>query len=302
MRHDLRSTVESTANPDVQAFAVRAAARKRREAIGFLSRRGKRKAGRSPGALTDAVGTRGVERRQHCGDGRTGEGRAALRRSEIAAEPLLQLPDRSAEARQVMFGQRRQRLDEHQPAKMCGLGVRHRCEAGKSRRLFGAMHPATRRVEDYQNPPIIRKRHVADDWRRRRCGAMPTVDNKAAAAKQSDANSRASAAPKLQRVGFNIQRPIVQTTQAGRYGKRELSPGTEADVCGNAMRDTYRMGLVKRERALHDRQILPHPIAFRAGDFGGFRSLNREAGFQITDSKSYAAEPPAESAIEIEKT
>jgi hypothetical protein len=85
MRDDLRTTIEPAANPDVQTCTLRALAGNRREVIGFLSRRRKRKTGRSPGALADTVGARSLERRQHGGNCRTGKGRGALRRSEIAA-------------------------------------------------------------------------------------------------------------------------------------------------------------------------------------------------------------------------
>ena len=181
VRDDFSPAIEPAANPDVQISTVGTLPSKRRQAVGFFRRRCKCKAGRSPGALPDAVRAGSIECRQHGGNCRTRKAPAALCEGEIAAKPHLQFLYGSAEARDVAFGECRQYLHEDQAAKVSGISLRHWRKTGKGRHLLGTVHAATQWIEDSQNAPITGKRQVADNRRHRWLAAMAAIDNEAAA-------------------------------------------------------------------------------------------------------------------------
>src|SRR5258708_39918312 len=101
---DVSSGIEPRAGADVQGPEARAVPKKADEPACFRRRGSKRKPGRSPGALSDAVGSRLVEARERGGDIGAGETAAALDRRKIIADAGLKLPDRRTEALQVAFG------------------------------------------------------------------------------------------------------------------------------------------------------------------------------------------------------
>jgi hypothetical protein len=102
-------------------------------------------------------------------------------------------------------------------------------------------------------------------------------------------------------VAFDIERQVVEPTQAGGQRERELCAGTETGVGRNDVRNLHAVLAVECEPALHRLQVLPHAIALRTADFGVLCASDRDARSQIADGKPDAAKAPTEPSIEVDK-
>src|SRR5712691_13427962 len=189
---DLSSAIEPRAGADVQCPQSRVVTQKRDEPACFRRRGSERKPGRSPGALSDAVGSRLVEARERGGDIGAGETAAALDRRKIIADAGLQLPDRRTEALQVAFGDGRQRLHEHETTKMRGFPFRKRRKRCEGCAFLRSVHTASARIEHQDDAPLLRKPQSTDDRRRCRRAAAPGVEDEAAAIEYPDADAGAA--------------------------------------------------------------------------------------------------------------
>src|SRR6266705_4012008 len=196
---DFRAVIEPRAEEDVQTRAAFVATRHRGEPLRLQRRSRERKAGRTPGALPDAVRAGAIHAVETGGDGGAREPPSALERRIMVAEHRLQLLDRGAEGRDVAFRKPRQRLHQDEPAQARRLVAgewRERRECGL---LVGAVDALAARIEHDEDAPVGREREAADDRRRRRHRAVAAIDQKPTMRERSDADAGARAALKPDR-------------------------------------------------------------------------------------------------------
>src|SRR5215471_13945616 len=151
-----------------------------------------------------------VERGQHSGNVRAGERRSALGGGKIAAKGVLNFLEGSAETHDVFLGHRGEHLHDDEPAEPGGIVFREWRQLPERIYLLGAVDSATRRIEQQNDSPAIRKRKAADDWRRCLCLRAPAVDHQSAMMKQPDADARTRTAAEVERIARNIERQAVQ--------------------------------------------------------------------------------------------
>src|SRR5262249_54132685 len=109
-RDDVCSAIEPAISVQIQISTTPVAARAREQSLCRVSGWRKGKAGRAPGALTDADRTLSLEQIKRPGDVGTAETAAALQRSEIVAHASLYVFDRRTECGDIAFHQRGQSL------------------------------------------------------------------------------------------------------------------------------------------------------------------------------------------------
>src|SRR5262245_55267143 len=218
MSGDFHSAVEPGAGADVQVSETGVAARACQQPVRLLRRRHEGEAGRAPGALADAERALALEQIEggcHVG---TGEPASALYGRKIVSEPRLQLLDCGAESGDVAVRQCGQRLHQHEPAQMRGLGVRARRKLAEEFALVRPVYALPVRVEYNEDAPLFGERDAADDRRRRLPRSAPAIDDEAALLEQADADARARAASKPDGVVAHVEGQSMETAQARRHG------------------------------------------------------------------------------------
>src|SRR6202521_3479571 len=299
---DLSAAIEPRANADVQGPQSRVAPDKLDEPVCLRRRRSERKTGRSPGTLPDAVRACFVETRERGGDIGAGETAAALNRREIIADPRLQLTDRGTEARQIAFGDGRQRLHENEAAMVRGFPFRKRRKRGEGCAFFRSMDPPSRRVEHQDDAPLLRKGQSTDDRRRRGRRAAPGVEDQAAALQHPHADPGAAATPEPNGVAAQIERKLVQAADARRDRQRDLRSGPQTRMGGNRLLDLGRIGAAQSQMPLHGLEVLPHACVLRALDVRGSCGADADPRAQFGDRQADAGKTPPQTSARIEKT
>lgn len=174
-------------------------------------------------------------------------------------------------------------------------------EFGERSALVRAMHSLPAWIKNNQYTPTLRKRHAADNRRGGGRRSPSSIDNKTAPMEQTDADAGACTAAESDRIASNVEWHSMQATQSGRHRKCDLRAGTEARMGRYNLLDCDRMGTAKAEKALHDNDMMSHPISLGTRDLCARRCSDRNLGPWTADGEADAAEGAAQPSVEVQK-
>jgi 4a-hydroxytetrahydrobiopterin dehydratase len=213
----------------------------------------------------------------------------------------LELLDCRTETRKIALSRRRQDLHEDEPAEVSGRRFVKGRKFGERSALVRAMHSLSAWIKNNQHTPTLRKRHAADNRRGGGRRSPSAIDNKTAPMEQADADAGACTAAESDRIASNVERHSMQATQSGRHRKCDLCAGTETRMGRYDLLDCDRMGATKTEKALHDNDMMSHPISLGTRDLCARRCSDRDLGPWTADGEADAAEGAAQPSVEIQK-
>jgi hypothetical protein len=259
-------------------------------------------AGRSPGALADAVRPEGLQSRGGLADRTANESAAALDRREVIAKDFLNPGDSFAESVKIRFGRARQNLHERAAADFVRRFCREARQPGKRSPFRVTMRALDARVQHEENAPIAREVYPRHHGRRFRAWPSACVDGQAAALEQSDADARTRAAIEQAGVRPRVERQLRQPSKCRRDRQRQLGPGPKSGVGGNGARNNELPSQIEAKAFGDPARDIRAPLALRAENFKASRFVKLNASLERVDGEADRSKPAAKISREIEKT
>ena len=131
--------------------------------------------------------------------------------------------------------------------------------------------------------------------------SLAGIDDDAAVLEAGDADAGPAAARQQRCVAVDVERQVMQRTQRGGDGERDLRAGTEAGVTRNRLFDDEPVLGANAETLAQCRQMRCGAFAFRPLDGGLARTRQPYHGLGLAERKSETAEPAPGAAAGIEK-
>jgi hypothetical protein len=108
--------------------------------------------------------------------------------------------------------------------------------------------------------------------------------------------------PRCGVVSLNVERQTVKTTNVGGDGERQLGAGPEARVGGHHFQNIDGMAVRDTEALHHLVDVMHDALVFRSCHAIFRRTPKCDLRAEASHGKAYAAEPPAETTVEVEET
>ena len=226
---------------------------------------------------------------------------AALRRREVVPHQKLDCRYRGTEGSEVALDESRHDAHQRVPADFTDTAFWKWGQRTERLRLFVAVQTVTRRVQDQDHSPLLRKSQPGDNGRRTAAAALASIDDHTAAFEARYANTGPGAPRQPGRVVGDSQRKAVQCAQRGRHRKRDLRAGPEASMPRYGLLNHQTMAGSDSKVLAQRCQVASRATAFRAFDGGILRTRQRYDGFWFAERQTDAAEAASGLAVRIKE-
>ena len=155
---------------------------------------------------------------------------AALRRREVVPDQKLDRRYRGTEGSEVALDESRHDAHQRVPADFTDTAFWKWGQRPERLRLFVAVQTVTRRIQDQDHSPFLRKSQPGDNRRRTAVAGFACIDNYATAFEARYANAGSCSPRQPGRVVGEVQREAVKVRSAVGHRKRDLRAGAKASM------------------------------------------------------------------------